>query len=98
MFYMFHMERIFNSCNQKAVIWSCVCCGASETIFMFVTDRSLYSFVDAIALCNDVLLLYVRFEVFTAVTMKNAVFWDVSRRVAKDDVLPLTLLSFPFIL
>jgi hypothetical protein len=25
--------------------------------------------------------LYVRFEVFTAVTMKNVVFWDVCRRV-----------------
>jgi hypothetical protein len=24
------------------------------------------------------LLSYVRFEVFTAVTMKNAVFWDVA--------------------
>jgi hypothetical protein len=24
----------------------------------------------------------VRFEVFTAVTMKNVVFWDVRRRVA----------------
>jgi hypothetical protein len=26
----------------------------------------------------ETLISYVRFEVFTAVTMKNAVFWDVS--------------------
>jgi hypothetical protein len=30
------------------------------------------------AVYKEMLLLYVRFEVFTAVSLKNAIFWDVA--------------------
>jgi hypothetical protein len=30
---------------------------------------------------EETAVMYVRFEVFTAVTMKNAVFWDVAAGV-----------------
>jgi hypothetical protein len=30
--------------------------------------------------------VFVRFEVFTAVTMKNGVFWDVTPRLVRTDV------------
>jgi hypothetical protein len=37
----------------------------------------IYSFLHAIRICFE-LKLMVRFEVFTAVAMKNAIFWDVT--------------------
>jgi hypothetical protein len=38
----------------------------------------LLHFLPCTISCCLILILYVRFEVFTAVTMKNAVFWDVT--------------------
>jgi hypothetical protein len=36
-----------------------------------------------IASCSANLILFVRFEIFTAVTMKNAVFWDVAPCISR---------------
>jgi hypothetical protein len=37
-----------------------------------------YYIVSAMTACVCVKTTYMKFEVFTAVTMKNAVFWDVA--------------------
>jgi hypothetical protein len=35
----------------------------------------------------------VRFEIFTAVTMKNAVFWDIKTQYVKCDVTAMSITS-----
>jgi hypothetical protein len=47
---------------------------------LFALHISLYSDVGVKFLCLELVskLEYVRFKVFTAVTMKNGIFWDVT--------------------
>jgi hypothetical protein len=39
------------------------------------------------------MLKYVRFEVFTAVTMKNGAFWDVTPQGETTNMAPLFMLK-----
>jgi hypothetical protein len=49
--------------NNNNKLYSCVMCSGSE-ILSWSNQSATYE--------------YVRFEIFTAVTMKNAVYWDVT--------------------
>jgi hypothetical protein len=59
---------------QNAVFWVMVLCGSCENWHFGGTDR-LY--LQCLKNPRDRDFISVRFEVFTALTMKNAVFWDM---------------------
>jgi hypothetical protein len=52
--------------------------GTSQSFFLESAVVLWLSAVIDLYLDEEVILYFVRFEVFTAVTMKNGVFWDVT--------------------
>jgi hypothetical protein len=62
------------------LVWNlCLVTGYLYTLAMYrciVADATAVSNLPGACLC--IIRYYIRFEVFTAVTMKNAVFWDVA--------------------